>query len=335
MKTKKFYPQISEEQVNEAIQTPDSSAYPEPISNKKIQMEKKELRNRIIGMIILTPLAVYFGMAIIINVFQPGFFAVHDIGDRVIVGILFLVLALPLIAVIPPAKKWNEFINRVIRHFYSTLCVEQKTGDLKTYLVLAPNTMLQVSEDEFIKSWDEFDQTIETEVKTQEHATCTECGQKHEGLWAVSKYWFKDYFLEESLLLLRCPNCEHAFCSKCYVNLKDRHTCPKCGKKMKEIAPKIFGEGLDTFIPNPKLFKQAYISGIKVDQNSDNSADILCEVIYNYKYEDIIESGSGSTLNKIELGERGKLTCQFTNKAIKIGNDWRIIGANPGVLQTD
>lgn len=335
MKTKKFYPQLSEELVNETMRTLDASAYPEPIFNKKIQMEKKELRTRIIVMLILTPLVFFFSIILIINVFQPGFFGVHDIGDRVIVSIFFLFFAVSLIAVIPPTKKWNEFIRKVVHRFYSSLCIEGNTSDFKTYLVLAPNTMLQVSEDEFQKNWDELDQTIKTEVKNQDSAACTECGQKFEGLWAVSTYWFKDYYLKENLILLRCPKCESVFCSKCYVNLKDRHTCPKCSKKMKEIAPKILREGLDTFIPNPKLIKLAYLSDIKVDQKSDNSADILCEVTYNYKYEDIIEPSSGSTPKQIELGDRGKVICQFKNKAVKIVNEWRLIAANPGTLQTD
>lgn len=327
MKTKKFYPQLSVEPVNVTMQTLDASAYPEPIFNKKIQMEKKELRDRIIGMLILTPLVFSFGIALIANVFPPGL--------ALIVGILFFVLAVSLIAVIPPTKKWNEFIRKVIRHFYSSLCIAPETGDFKTYLVLAPNTMLQVSEDEFKKNWDEFDQTIETEVKNQESAVCTECGQKFKGLRAVSKYWFKDCYLKENLILLICPKCESAFCSKCYVNLKKRHTCPKCSKKMKEISPKILREGLGAFLPDPKLIKQAYISDIRVDQKSDNSADTLCEVTYNYKYVDIVLSRYGSTSRQTELGDRGKVICQFKNKAIKIGNEWRLTAANPGTLQTD
>lgn len=330
MKTKKFYPQLSVEPVNVNMQTLDASAYPEPIFNKKIQMEKKELRNRIIGMLILTPLVFSFGIALIANVFLSGLPGLNFIG-----GILFIALALFLIAVIPPTKKWNEFIRKVISRFYSSLCIESKTGDFKTYLVLAPNTMLQVSEDEFKKNWDEFDQTIETEVKNQESAVCTECGQKFQGLRAVSKYWFKDCYLKENLILLSCPKCESVFCSKCYVNLKDQHTCPKCGKKMREIAPKMLQKGLSVFIPNPKLIKQANISDIKVDQTSDNSADILCEVTYNYKYKDIAQSSPGSSPRQIELGNRGKVICQFKNRAIKIGNEWRIIAANPGTLQSD
>lgn len=187
MKTKKFYPQLSVEPVNVTMQTLDASAYPETIFNKKIQMEKKELRDRIIGMLILTLLVFSLGIALIANVFLSGLPGYNFIG-----GIFFLVIALFLIVVIPPTKKRNESIRTVIYRFYSSLCIESKTGDFKTYLVLAPNTMLQVSEDEFKKNWDEFDQTIEIEVKNQESATCMECGQKFKGLRAVSKYQFKD-----------------------------------------------------------------------------------------------------------------------------------------------
>lgn len=335
MITKIFYPHLSKEQLNETMRTQAEFAYPELIFNKKIQMEKKELRNRIIGMIIITPTVFILGLTLIVNVFQPGFLGVGNIADRVIVGTLFFILALSLIAVIPPAKKWNEFIEKVVHRFYSSLCIEAKINDFKTYLILAPNIMSQVSEDEFIKTWEEFDQAIETEVKTQESATCNECGQIFEGLWSTNNYWFEDYYLKDTLILLRCINCESVYCSKCYVDLKDRHTCPKCGKKMKEIAPKMLRGGLGVFFPQLKLIKQASITDIKIDQKSDDSADTFCEVTYNYKYEDIVEPRYGSTRRQIELGDQGKVICQFKNKAIKIGNEWRFIADNLGTLKEE
>lgn len=244
---------------------------------------------------------------------------------------------------IPPTQKRYESIREVIIRFYSRLCIDpkelvSKTDLFKTYLVLAPNAMLELSENEFNKTWNEFwnefDQTIETEVKNQEIATCTECGKKFEGIWAVDKYWFKDDALREMQILLRCLKCESVYCSRCYLNLKNWHTCKKCGEQMKEIGPAIIREGFVTFIPNPILIKQAFISDIKVDQKGDNLADTLCEVTYNYKYKDIVQMRYGG-LREIALGDRGKVICQFTNKAVKIGNEWRLIAAKPGSLQAD
>ena len=97
MKTKKFYPQLSEELVSETMQTLDASAYPAPILNKKIQIEKKELKNRIIGMLILAPVVIILGIILIINVFQPGFFAFRYIGYSVIISLFFIIFAVSLL----------------------------------------------------------------------------------------------------------------------------------------------------------------------------------------------------------------------------------------------
>ncbi|MFW6131789.1 MAG: hypothetical protein ACOC5F_04240 [Candidatus Aminicenantaceae bacterium] len=199
--------------------------------------------------------------------------------------------------------------------------------------------MSQVDEEKFKQIWDAFNQKMEDEIKKQEHVICAQCGKKYDGIWAVDQYtFFTDKLLKSNIfLLVRCPQCGNVYCSRCYIGLKNRHTCPNCGKKMSHRK-----EYLDTFLSHQLLRnRNAILSNVTIEQKTEHLADILYDVTFEYSYnkKDIIPARIGTISESVpiwaDLGEHGRITLLFYNNSVKIGNEWRIVSPYPGTLDED
>jgi uncharacterized OB-fold protein len=229
-------------------------------------------------------------------------------------------------------KNWRENLEKVVRKFYSTLCIKRETNDRRTYQSLAPNVMSRVDEEKFKQIWDAFNQKMEDEIKKQEHVVCAQCGKEYDGIWAVDRYIFTNKILKSNVLLLvRCPQCGSVYCSSCYIGLKNRHTCPNCGKKMEHR-----GEFLETFLSHQLLMiRKAILSNVTIEKKTDRLADILYDVTFEYSYYTPATTLHVPIEADLDLGERGKITLLFFNNAVKIGKEWRIVSPYPGTLYED
>lgn len=332
MITVEFYPNVSDEEIQQALNTKEGEEYPESVLRQKSANEMKSRRNKILALIGISPVVVFLGSSVIINVFKPGFLRMIGVSDKLCVGALYLIGVVALFALMASLKEKKEplSLERAVRTFYSGLGLTTIPSYFKSYLILAPDTMKRISQEGLANTWKQVDDEIVSMVRYQDSATCAHCGKESNGLWAVNKWYFPDAFMRNAKLLVRCPDCSSIYCAECYVSFPKRHQCPNCGRKLKEIGPGAFKQGLETFMQDPMVRKVGDISNVQIDQQSERVADIVCVVIFSHRYEKIVKSDSLGAVNEVDLGERGKVICRFHNKAVKIGEDWRLLSAKAG-----
>lgn len=245
-------------------------------------------------------------------------------------------------------KSWRENLEKVVRKFYSNLLdkmieVYIEPNFTQAYQSLVPNFKSRVDEKKFKEIWDAFIQKRKDEIKKQEHVVCAECGKEYDGIWAFGSYNFPDTLLKHQIfLLVRCSQCGSVYCSGCYIGLKNRHSCPNCGKKMAHRK-----EYLDTFLAHQYLEGDKILHNVIIEKKTDCLADILYDVTFRYRYNELKikyrwdrwEEESSTILPRVpiwvDLGERGKVTLLFYNQAVKIGKEWRIVSPYPGTLLED
>jgi hypothetical protein len=319
-------------QINETLNTPPEEAYPEEIRQEVERRETSKRRSKTIGLIILTPLVLLIGFSLIVSVFRRTLTP----GNRLCQGALYLGGAAALLAL---SSGWKEEATHpepeeVARQFYSNVGVSGKPNTFKSYVLLAPVRMEDTSQEALEQTWKQVRDEVVTAVATQEEVTCARCGKTARGLWAVNRWWFKDHFIRDADLLVECPDCDAVYCNHCYIALPHRHECPQCGRKLKELAPGALKTGLRTFMEEPELQWTARVGDVEVQDVTDRVVNLTTEVHWAFKYKRIITSDSMMANNLIDLQERGKVLCRFHNKAVKIGDAWRLLSAIPAAHQT-
>jgi hypothetical protein len=142
MITKELYPEISEESIQQALETGPGKEYPESVLNKKIEVETKTKKRKGLASIILALFVPFAGFSLIYSFFKPGFLSLYDTGDRITLGSFFLIGIVTLLALNRQSKKVPQPIEKGCEKFYYNLPSLFPYGNsFQSYLILAPSTM--------------------------------------------------------------------------------------------------------------------------------------------------------------------------------------------------
>lgn len=225
--------------------------------------------------------------------------------------------------------------------FYENVC--RGPGNyLRAYRVLPRSTQYKITVSEFERAWEGVAEPLKSLVATQDTACCSQCGMKGTGLWRLPKGMSAscDGCLVTDEVLRQhpeiagyfasfgaCHHCRAVYCARCFQKLPGwRRKCTVCrtvlGEKYWLLLTK----------PDVRFSWQMQISFQTLSQESNSIAQILCEV-------KTVRSECSAPWKGIgdyeELGEKGALTCRFRNTAAKIGPQWYMVAASPGVMSTE
>lgn len=316
-------------EINAALNTPPEDAYPEEMRRERERRETSKRGSLKVGLILLTPVVLLIGLSLITSVFRRTLTS----ENRMCQGALYLAGVVALFGLSAGLKDRTKYpsLEDIVRRFYNN--VSTKGDHFKSYELLAPARMHDTSQESFKQAWESVIDDVVAAVATQDEVTCARCGKTSKGLWAVNQWWFKDDYMANANLFVACPKCESVYCNHCYVALPNRHECTKCGQKLKELAPGAFKSGLKTFMVDPQMRGSNQIGAVEINEVTDRVANITTEVHWAFSYTRIIPSDSAMASNLIALGDRGKVVCRFHNKAVKIGEEWRLLAATPATRQ--
>jgi ribosomal protein S27E len=170
------------------------------------------------------------------------------------------------------------------------------------------------------------DEEIVSAIKYQDTTACAHCHKSTKGLWHVEKIWAKGDIPKEAKLFFECPECKNIYCIECFNSFPNRHQCPQCGKKLQDEM-----QGMAIFMQEPSLKRRGIELNIQTDQQDDRIADVMCEMLFSYNCKRISAPATlyGVSAEKefLELGEKGEVVVRVRNKAVKIGENWRLMSA--------
>ncbi len=338
MITRRYFHDISDEEIRQAFEAKDK--YPESFLRKKAA----NLMLKKIVLIILVIVSAFLILSLVIALFVPGFLGIRETGDGIDVGFLLLIL-LAAIFFLRRGMTKKLSAEEVVKAFYTGLDQLlysegrlEEMGDRvlsDSYGRLAPSLMLKVPEDEFIDLWEDEAEEVRTLVKTLDSATCDHCKKSSGGLWDTHFQWtLTDSMITNDRLWVRCPDCKSVYCSECFVSFPERHRCPKCGNKLQGFLGVLSANvSMETFFTNPEVKMLGGISNVRVTKRSERAADVFCQLVFESKYEKYIKTGKLIETTEFDLGERGKVVLEFSNSAVKIGDDWCLVSARPGKMR--
>lgn len=202
----------------------------------------------------------------------------------------------------------------------------------KALKLLAPSVIGPSTLEETARAWEALRRRVKEKVGRQEDATCEVCGREEHGLWSVRRYnpylLEDDYIRSQKLRFLKCPSCAAVICGPCYLETKKegltrKRRCPKCEKKLDGDAPIFFTE--------PEIEMNAEVGEVTVEEGQAGPlAHVRVTIEAALSLTEKNRQRYGERTWNMPLGDRGHVTLQFRNTAVKIGEEWFLAGATPG-----
>ncbi len=225
-----------------------------------------------------------------------------------------------------PEPLLRSFLNDVI-------CRRMVDPDYSRALKLVSPAVMRISTlENASNAWADLVKRIKGEVGSQETALCVSCGREKSGLWSVWPYepYGQDdvYIRNNKLRFFRCGSCDAVICGLCYLELEKegllkKRRCPECGENLDEAKP--------IFFTKPELEWEAGVRDISVEEEAAGRvARMNGTVRAECKLVEKIDKGSGERKHTRPLDERGRVTLHFQNTAVKVGEEWFLVGATPG-----
>jgi hypothetical protein len=183
-----------------------------------------------------------------------------------------------------------------------------------------------LSQDEFEDFWENVNEDIASAIKYQDTTACAHCHKSSKGLWHVEKIWAKGDIPKETKLFFECPECKNVYCIECFNGLPNRHQCPQCGKKLQDEK-----QGLAFFVPEPTVKRSGLNLKVQIDQRDGRIGDVMCEMTFSFTCQRFSPPATlyGVSVEEefLSLGEKGQVIVRVRNKAVKIGENWRLLSA--------
>ncbi|MBN2047117.1 MAG: hypothetical protein JW750_04670 [Anaerolineaceae bacterium] len=325
MERSDYWADVTQEDIERALRVNPDSAYPAAMLEAKVKLLKTKARNQATWKVILTILLLIIGGVLIASGFRQDQLGRSDSG-MLCGGAIYLACAIGLVSILRQQPTKPLGLQKTAEFYYSAILRNQKNHQLEAYLILTPDEMEKHSQDEVMAAWQNLLGKIPEQAAAQEHTECSRCHKTGTGLWSQKNYWFTAQTLQGMNVFLKCRKCGAVYCSTCVPKLDGLNSkCASCGSPMQEIGPKALRSGSQVFVESPDLKQNPPVIKVSVVDENLQAAEVVCEYSVTFQLPIIVN------VTPEPLGDRGMVTLAFHNRAVKIGDDWRLLGALPGM----
>lgn len=349
MHTRTFIPNISPDDINEALNTAENIDRGESVKKEIRAAESKSVFQSVgigIGGLVIGIIFIF----VFLNVnYATGTLAAICFAS---LSLLFIVFSLvsPLLRSSQknPADPAKEFYSNV-----ATPGILRNYG--RAYQQLAPIATKQPSATtvgELEKTWKSVVDSLKSTVleSNQVTATCSVCGKEKVGV--LTSKWGQKWKLDENVLkdpmispssddFVFCDNCKTAYCIECYSKkLMPKKWTELITRPCKNCDSPMMDQFLDILVTHPQrvsveleiddsttgISPVSYRNGVQVEKSeATNVADVVATVKGILSYE----TSFSKQTNK-EPPKLNDWTFVFHNVSVQIGNTWYLMSAAPG-----
>ena len=224
--------------------------------------------------------------------------------------------------------------GRGLPEFYSALFDEEIVRDYGRAMLVTAPSQRPSSMALFRQSWSDLENTIKGLI-IRDEVSCTICRREECAMPVREFFQFEVYSrpadpqVKSEDIWHECERCRSPYCRACFAELEEKDLCRRCSTFMLKRS---YAASLPLI--TPRRLDLVSTSLTRVDAwatDDDRVRKVVATVTFSAKHRIPQQADTGST-QAMSLGERGDLTCEFHNLAVRAtSGDWYIVAAEPGV----